>query len=181
MSNFTVPNRGEVSENNQAIFDNLKSALGMVPNLYAAMAHSDTALENYLAFQNGETSFNKKEKEVVNLVVSQFNDCDYCLAAHTMLGEMNGFTNEQILELRAAKASWDLKTQALVKLASAIAERKGNNVNQELKEFYDAGYNRGNLVDLVLLIADKVVMNYLHNITNVPVDFPEAVVLEKKS
>ncbi|MBZ9731724.1 carboxymuconolactone decarboxylase family protein, partial [Salegentibacter sp. JZCK2] len=83
MSNFTVPNRGEVSENNQAIFKNLESALGMVPNLYATMAHSETALENYLAFQNSKTSFSKKEKEVVNLVVSQINDCDYCLAAHT--------------------------------------------------------------------------------------------------
>ncbi|MBZ9731714.1 carboxymuconolactone decarboxylase family protein, partial [Salegentibacter sp. JZCK2] len=128
MSNFTVPNRGEVSENNQAIFNNLESALGMVPNLYAAMAHSETALENYLAFQNSKTSFSKKEKEVVNLVVSQINDCDYCLAAHTMMGEMNGFTSEQILELRAGKASWDIKINALAKLSSAIAQRKGINV-----------------------------------------------------
>ncbi|MBZ9731753.1 carboxymuconolactone decarboxylase family protein, partial [Salegentibacter sp. JZCK2] len=84
--------------------------------------------ENYLAFQNSKTSFSKKEKEVVNLVVSQINDCDYCLAAHTMMGKMNGFTSEQILELRAGKASWDIKINALAKLSSAIAQRKGINV-----------------------------------------------------
>lgn len=34
----------EVSQNNQAVFDNLNNALGFVPNLYATYANSDTAL-----------------------------------------------------------------------------------------------------------------------------------------
>ncbi len=75
MTNFSVPSRGEVSANNQEIFDNLKKGLGMVPNLYAVMAYSDTALANYLAFQNAKTSFSGKEKQAINLVVSQVNEC----------------------------------------------------------------------------------------------------------
>ena len=35
MTQFTVPTRSEVSENNQAIFGNLQKGLGFVPNLYA--------------------------------------------------------------------------------------------------------------------------------------------------
>ena len=46
---FNVPTREEVSTGNQVLFDQQKSALGMVPNLYATMAYSDTALGNYLA------------------------------------------------------------------------------------------------------------------------------------
>jgi len=38
MENFTVPTREEVSENNQAIFDQLQKGIGMVPNLLAYMA-----------------------------------------------------------------------------------------------------------------------------------------------
>lgn len=38
MQNFSIPLREEVSENNQAIFDNLQKALGFVPNLYAYYA-----------------------------------------------------------------------------------------------------------------------------------------------
>ncbi len=52
MSTFSVPGRGDVSANNQEIFDTLQKGLGMVPNLYAVMALSDNALDNYLAFQN---------------------------------------------------------------------------------------------------------------------------------
>ena len=178
MNQFNVPVRGEVSDNNQAIFDNLNKAIGMVPNLYATMAYSETALANYLQFQNGKTSFSNKEKEVVNLVVSQVNNCSYCLAAHTAIGKMNGFTDEQILQIRTASSDWDQKIHALAKLAKAITVSKGTDVSEELEVFFEQGYSKGNLVDLILLIADKVVMNYLHNVTNVPVDFPLAPELE---
>merc|ERR1711916_89592 len=83
MSTFNVPTGSEVSENNQVIFDNLQKALGFVPNLYATYAHSETALQNYLNFSNAKTSLSAKEKEVVNLAVSQVNECIYCLSAHT--------------------------------------------------------------------------------------------------
>ncbi|MAX69915.1 MAG: alkylhydroperoxidase [Flavobacteriaceae bacterium] len=178
MNQFNVPVRGEVSDNNQAIFDNLNKAIGMVPNLYATMAYSETALANYLQFQNGKTSFSNKEKEVVNLVVSQVNNCSYCLAAHTAIGKMNGFTDEQILQIRTASSDWDQKIDALAKLAKAITVSKGTDVSEELEVFFEQGYSKANLVDLILLIADKVVMNYLHNVTNVPVDFPLAPELE---
>lgn len=70
MSQFTVPTRDDVSPENQVIFDNLKAGLGFVPNLYAAIAYSTNGLGTYLQLQNAKTSLSKKEKEVVNLVVS---------------------------------------------------------------------------------------------------------------
>lgn len=178
MKSFNVPSREEVSESNQQIFDNLKSKLGFVPNLYATMAYSDTALANYLQFQHGKTSLSNKEKEVVNLVVSQGNECSYCQSAHTAISRMNGFTDEQILELRSGKASFNEKYDALVKLASEINLQRGRVTDDVLENFFNAGYNKANLVDVVMTIADKVVMNYLHNLTQIPVDFPLAQELE---
>jgi hypothetical protein len=68
MSNFNVPTREEVSVTNQAIFDNLKKGVGFVPNIYAAMGHSENALGSYLQFSAAATSLSKKEKEVIDLV-----------------------------------------------------------------------------------------------------------------
>ena len=178
MKTFNVPSRGEVSESNQAIFDNLKSAVGFVPNLYAAMAHSENALGNYLRFQQGKTSLSNKEKEVINLAVSQSNGCVYCQSAHTAIGKMNGFTDEQILELRSGSASFNNKFDALVKFASEANESRGRVSEQTLENFFNAGYTQGNLVDVIVAIGDKVVMNYLHNLTQIPVDFPLAQPLE---
>lgn len=178
MTTFNVPNREEVAAVNQQIFDSLNSKLGFVPNLYATMAYSETGLKKYLEFQGAKTSFSNKEKEVINLVVSEYNNCAYYKAAHTAMAKMNGFGDEQILDLRAANVNWDSKLSALAKLTLAITASKGQSVEQEIEDFFAEGYDKGSLVDLVIAIADKVVMNYLHNITKITVDFPAAPELE---
>lgn len=177
MKTFAVPTREQVSENNKVIFDNLNKAIGMVPNLYATLAYSDNALANYVGFQSGKTSLRAKEKEAVNLIVSQVNDCIYCLSAHTAIGKMNGFTDDQIIEMRKGGASFDVKLDALVKLAKNITETKGKADSTLIDAFFAAGYNEGSLADLIVLIGDKTIMNYLHNLTEVPVDFPVALAL----
>ncbi|OAV43194.1 carboxymuconolactone decarboxylase family protein [Lewinella sp. 4G2] len=179
MATFQVPTRATVSEANQAIFDNLESGLGFVPNLYATYAHSKNALGNYLALSNAKTSLKAKEREAVNLAVSQVNECEYCLAAHTALGKMNGFTDEQILELRAGRASFDAKLDALVAFSRAVTINRGKPTADVTDAFLAAGFTQENLVDTIVLIGDKTISNYLHGVTQVPVDFPAAPALEE--
>lgn len=181
MNTFNVPTRENVSANNQAIFDNLNKALGFVPNLYATYAHSDTALENYLNFANAKTSLSAKEKEVVNLAVSQVNDCIYCLSAHTAIGKMNGFTDEQILEIRAGYSSVNTKLDALARLAKNVTENRGRTDEAVLENFFNAGYSKANLIDTISLVGDKTISNYIHSTTQVPVDFPVAQPLEAQT
>jgi AhpD family alkylhydroperoxidase len=177
MTAINVPTRDEVNATNQAIFDQLKGKLGMVPNLYATLAHSEHALGNYLAFQNAKSTITGKAREVVNLVVSQVNDCAYCLAAHTVIGGMVGFTPEQVLEIRAGRASFDGKLDALARLVRNIAENRGHADPELVDRFLAAGWTKENLVDAIVVIGDKTVTNYLHATTRVPVDFPAAPAL----
>ncbi|MHA7059955.1 carboxymuconolactone decarboxylase family protein [Aquimarina sp. M1] len=178
MTTFNVPTKEEVNATNQAIFDNLTNALGFVPNLFATYAHSETALENYLNLSNAKTSLRAKEKEVVNLAVSQVNNCTYCLSAHTAIAKMNGFTDEQILELRAGYASFDGKLDALAKVAKHITENRGHADQDVVENFFAAGYDKGNLIDTIVLVGDKTISNYIHSTTQIPVDFPLVQPLE---
>lgn len=177
MKTFTIPTREQVSPANQAIFDNLTKMIGHVPNLFAVFANSETALGNYLAFANGKTSLRAKEKEVVNLVTSQVNNCVYCLSAHTALGKLQGFSEEQIVEIRKAEITFDAKLDALAKVVKSLAENKGHAAPALLEAFYAAGYTEGNLVDVILVIGDKTITNYLHAATAIPVDWPAVSVL----
>ena len=176
MMTFNVPTRAEVSENNQAIFDQLEKGLGFVPNLYATFAHSENALGNFLGLANAKTSFSSKEKEVINLAVSQVNQCEYCLAAHTAIGKMNGFNDEQILELRSGAASFDAKYNTLAVLAKNMAETRGATTPEVQDAFFKAGYTKENLVDAVTLVGEITITNYLHRTTEVAVDFPTVAV-----
>ncbi|PQJ80142.1 carboxymuconolactone decarboxylase family protein [Polaribacter porphyrae] len=174
MSTFNVPTKNEVSENNQAIFNQLEKGLGFVPNLYASFAHSKTALGNFLAFGNSKTSFSAKEKEVINLAVSQVNECIYCLSAHTAIGKMNGFSEDQILELRTGNAPFNEKLDALAKFARSVAINRGAATEEVIEDFYSVGYTKGSLADAILLIGEITITNYFHRTTEVPVDFPVA-------
>lgn len=175
MKQFNVPTKEQVSQENQQIFDHLKAKIGFVPNIFATYAYSSSALSRYLTFANGRTSLNNKEKEIINLIVSQINECTYCLAAHTAIGKMNGFNDEQIIELRRGSASFDIRFDALVKLASEIIKNRGTITESTLNSFYEVGYNDENLVDVIVAVGEKTITNFLHKVTNVPVDFPEAL------
>jgi uncharacterized peroxidase-related enzyme len=179
MTKITVPSREQVSPANQQIFDSLKDKLGMVPNIYATYALSENALGRYLSFASGKTSLNNKEKEVVNLVTSQVNGCTYCQAAHTAIGKMNGFSDEQILSIRSGEAPFDPKLHALATLVKELVENRGKVSDKNLQNFFDAGYTKENLVDMILNVAEKASTNFLHNVTQIPIDFPEAPVLQE--
>ena len=174
MKTITVPTYGQASPANQALMDNLKKALTFVPNLYATFTYSETALGTYLNLQNANSSLSAKAREEINLVVSQVNSCRYCLAAHSMVGKMVGFTEQQILEIRRGTASFDTRLDALARLVRNVALDRGHADKAILQAFFDAGWNEGNLVDVMVAIGDKTISNYLHSTTEIPVDFPAA-------
>jgi len=177
MSTFNVPTKEEVSESNAVIFDSLKAQLGFVPNLYATYAYSENALKNYLNFAGSKSSLKAKEKEVVNLAVSQVNKCDYCLSAHTAIAKMSGFNEDQIIEFRKGKASFDEKLDALAKLSKNITENRGNTDPEVLENYFRAGWTKENLIDTISLVGDKTISNYINNTTKIPIDFPVVVSL----
>lgn len=171
---FTVPTKAEVSTHNQGLFDNLQKGLGFVPNLYAYFAKSETALGDYLALQNRKSSLRAKEREVINLVTSQINGCRYCQSAHTVIGKMNGFSEEQILEIRKSSASFDSKLDALAKFTASVVENRGRASEESKEAFFAAGYTEANLIDVIIVVGDKIISNYIHNLTEFEIDFPIA-------
>jgi AhpD family alkylhydroperoxidase len=171
---YSVPTRAEVSANNQGIFDNLQKGLGFIPNLYAYFAKNETALGDYLTLQNRKSTLKAKERELINLVTSQINGCRYCQSAHTVLGKMNGFTEEQILEIRKGSASFDNKLDALAKFTTSAVENRGRATEESKEAFFAAGYDEANMIDVIIIVGDKIISNYLHNLTGFDIDFPLA-------
>jgi len=174
MENFTVPTREEVSENNQAIFDQLQKGIGMVPNLLAYMAKNETALGDVLALQNRKSTLRSKEREMIKLVASQINGCRYCQSAHSAVGKMLGFTDEQIIEIRQGSASFDTKLDALAKFAASLVTNRGNASQETKNAFFAAGYNEANMIDVVMVIGDMAITNSMHRLAGFDIDFPLA-------
>jgi len=169
---FEVPVREQMSTNNLPVYDSIVKSIGFMPNLFATLGLSDNGLSRYISFQNDKSSLTNKEKEAINLIVSEVNDCNYCRSAHTAIGKMNGFTEEQTLEIRKGQVTFNKKLNVLVKLSQDIVNTRGKLNQNYLELFFNEGYTKGNLVDVIIQIGEKTIANYLHNVTQVAIDFP---------
>jgi AhpD family alkylhydroperoxidase len=169
----------EANVDSQAIFTNVKSKIGMLPNLYATMGVSDKLLGGFLNFtetlKSGE--FSNKEYEAIALATSQANACAYCLSAHTALGKMNGFSEEETIELRRNSIA-DQKLNALVSLVSEIVESKGHPVENTVQNFFNAGYTKAAFAELIGAVALTTITNYVFHNGGFEIDFPKAQGIE---
>ncbi len=169
----------EANVDSQTIFTNVKAKIGMVPNLYATMGVSDKLLGGFLNFtetlKSGE--FSKKEYEAIALATSQANSCAYCLSAHTALGKMNGFTEEETLDIRNNTIA-DPKLNALVGLVAEIVERKGHPSESAVQTFINAGYTKASFAELIGAIALTTITNYVYHNGGFEIDFPKAQGIE---
>lgn len=159
----------------QEIFGAIKKNIGMLPNLYATIGNSGHALKATLAI--GETlasgEFTDKEREVIALAVAQANDCDYCLAAHTAIGQSLGFTLEDTVAIRSGEAADD-KLRTLATLSASITETRGFPGQEKIDAFFDAGYSQAALAELIVLVGLNTITNYTNHIAGTTVDFPAA-------
>ncbi len=173
LNSISVPTKQEVNEESGAIFDQLKSQLGMVPNIYATIGYSSNALSSFLAFSGnaGKGTFSKKEMEAIKLAVSEANECNYCKSAHTALAKMSGFSDEDTVKLRHTTIE-DEKLNVLTSLASEVASKAGH-VDQDLRDkFFALGYDEKALIDFVAVVVSVTFTNYIYGLTKVEIDFP---------
>lgn len=176
MKTISVPQKNQLNSESQTILESVEKKMGKIPNLYATIGYSSSALKSMLETEASlahDSSYTAKEREAINLIVSQVNKCDYCLAAHTTLAKMRGFTEEDTLEIRKGSFS-EAKLDAVIKLADSIANNKGNAGNGALENFFNAGYDEKALVELTALVALRSFTNYVFVNTQIPVDFPLA-------
>ena len=141
--------------------------MGFVPNVYAFMTRSETALKRFMDFMDVSTVFDRIQTEAIHLVTSQVNQNPYCLAAHTALAKEAGLSDKQIEAIRKGNVTWDEK----------LDTNRGKVGPEMIGRFYQAGYTDACLVDLVMLVGMTTITNYLNNATWIPVDFPEAPVI----
>ena len=107
MSRLHLVDPAQAEGEQKELLDGIQKKVGKVPNLYRVFANSPEVLKGYLALNDalGKTSLNPQVREQIALAVGEANNCDYCLAAHSAIGEMTGLTRDQILDARQAASS----------------------------------------------------------------------------
>ncbi len=168
---FKNPQTSKVS---QEIFDKTEQTLGFVPNMYKSMGNNAALLDAYTYSYNSfrtNSGFNSVEQEVVFLSVAYENNCEYCMAAHSFVGDMMTKVPTEVTNaIRDGKQIPDVKLAALSKLTRSLTLYRGNVSQDEINEFLATGYSEAHVLGIIAGIAVKTMSNYSNHNTLPEVD-----------
>ncbi|MGE0113594.1 MAG: carboxymuconolactone decarboxylase family protein [Steroidobacteraceae bacterium] len=174
MSQYTFHTVESAPETARPILQKAKETLGFVPSLYAGLANSPAALQAYLALSDffDKTSFSPIERQVVLLVVSAENGCEYCVAAHSFIAKkMAGVPDAVVSALRERRAPEDSKLAALASYTRVMVSERGWVADHPaLQAFLSAGYSQQQALEVVVGVAQKTLSNYANHLLKTPLD-----------
>jgi uncharacterized peroxidase-related enzyme len=173
MPRIPAINAEQASTEQQQILTNVKKGLGLVPNLVSTLAQSPAAAHAYLAFSGAlaKGSLPRKLQEQISLVVGETNACDYCVAAHTLLGGKAGLTQDETLAARAAESA-DPKAEAALVFARKVVTERGHVTDEDVAGLRQRGFTDGDIAEIVANTALNIFTNYFNHVAGTVVDFP---------
>ena len=59
-------------------------------------------------------------------------------------------------------------------MKASVVETRGRATEESKERFFAAGYNEANMIDVIIVVGDKIISNYIHNLTGFEIDFPLA-------
>jgi uncharacterized peroxidase-related enzyme len=151
MSRLSVPSLESASGATAEIYAHIKKAIGNVPNTFAAIgAHGPAALKAVLAADAvlASGTLTKRDQETIMLIISGVAGCDYCVAAHSLLGKLAGLKPDELKKIRDGKPTGDAKRDALVRFVRTLAETSGTVSDDDFTAIKAAGYTDAQLVDI---------------------------------
>lgn len=175
MSHIQIPASIEASPvAAQPLLEAVKKQLGSVPNLFRMVGNSPAALEGYLGLSGalGKGRLDARTRERIALAVAEINGCDYCLSAHAYLGKNLAKLDDAEIAANRDGASSDAKAFAALKFATKVVRERGHVGSADVQAVKDAGYDDGQIVEILAHVALNTLTNYVNSALATEVDFP---------
>jgi uncharacterized peroxidase-related enzyme len=175
MSRLSNPSIGSATGATAEVYAQIKQAIGNVPRTFAVIgAHGPAALKAVLAADSvlASGTLTKRDQETIKLVVSGVAGCDYCVAAHSLLGKLAGLNPDELKKIRDGEPTGDAKRDALVRFVRTLAKTSGTVSDADFAAIKAAGYTDAQLVDISLAFATTVFTNVFNRVNDTEIDFP---------
>lgn len=174
MTRLKALNPDEATGKTKELFNAIQGKLGMVPNMMRTMGNSPALLEGYLNLSGAlaHGSLGAKTGELLALAISENNACDYCLSAHSFIGEKLVHIDANTLNNARHANSTDSKTNAELKFAIVLLTKKGLVSDADINTVKAAGLSEGEIGEIVGHVALNILTNYFNNTAKTEIDFP---------
>ena|SRR6218665_3919760 len=173
MSRVQLINPAEATGERKQVLDQIHGAFGATPAMFRAVANSPAALKSMWGSFGalGGGVIPAKLGEQIAVAVADRNACEYCLAAHTVLGRKAGATAEEMAAAQAGESS-DPKTAAALRFALKLVTDRDQVTDADVKALHSVGFSDEEVVEILAHVALNLFTNYVNVAFAVPVDFP---------
>jgi uncharacterized peroxidase-related enzyme len=174
VSRIPVVDNTQANEEQKALLDAIHTQLGAVPNFLRVLANSPVALRAFLGLHGvaNAGTLDALTRGRIALALAQQNGCEYCVSAHTAIGQKTGLSKEEVAAARAG-TSEDAQAAVAVKFARSLMENRGEISAVELAQVRSAGYSDSDIVEIITHVGMNFLTNVLGKASQVEIDFPK--------
>lgn len=168
MTQFTTHTIQSAPAAAKPLLEAAKAKLGFIPNLYGNLAEAPAALQAYLDLSGhfDKTSFTPVERQVVLIAISTENNCEFCVAAHSLIARKIVRVPDAVIDaLRQLKPLPDARLNTLALFTRAVVRDRGFVAQDVLAAFLKAGFTQSQVIEVVLGVAMKTLSNYVNHLT----------------
>jgi uncharacterized peroxidase-related enzyme len=157
----------------QPLLAQVHKAFGATPNMFRAVSNSPVALQSmWAAFGAlGQGTLGARLGEQIAVAIANRNRCEYCLAAHTVLGQNAGASAAEMATAQLGESS-DPRTAAALAFALKVVDQRAQLTDADVANLQEAGFDDGQVVEILAHVALNLFTNYVNVALDVPVDFP---------
>ena len=174
MTAFKIHDIDSAPDDAKSLLEASQKSFAMIPNLHGVMAESPQVLEGYQQLTRlvSASSFSPTERNLIWLTINVRHNCHYCVPAHTAIAKSEGVDDAVIEALRNGDSLADAKLEALRVFTLQVVDRRGELDAADFEAFYAAGFAQRQALEVVLVVAHKVMSNYINHFADTPVDAP---------
>ena len=150
----------------QPQLEGVEQAMGFVPNLFKYMAEAPNTIEAYTKIDEiySKSTLSPAHRQVVLLATSVYNDCRFCVAAHTGAAQGTELSKETLDALRNGQTPADEQDAALAHFATQLVDKRGFVTEADVDAFLAAGFTPANVFEVILGVTLKTLSNYVNHV-----------------
>lgn len=155
-------------------YDEATRQFGGVINLFQIAGNAPNVLKGILALNknvNTGAELTGKQVELVAMLVSALNRCDYCVNVHMQVGKGQGLSESELLEAMAG-TSENAADQALLNYTNEVVRNRGLVSEKTFEAAKSAGFSDKALLEVIGIIGLYTTLQYIRHVGNPDHDFP---------
>jgi len=139
---------------------------GKLAPVYLQIGNSEPALNAYLGMETAlkKSTLALREVEAIKLLVSELNQCDYCLAIHQVKAGAAGLSDEQKLAIRRGEQLEDTRLNAITSTVRTFFSQPGPTSDEQFEALQRVGLTDAELVDMALVAATIFFTNVFNHL-----------------